>query len=174
MKKMSTNYSRGVEQGGRPTVAPGGMCRAGVVSLTLQPSGRDASGTVVHGSSSQEGVSAERGWFSRAGFLMVGPSFDPHRLLQDRLLLIGPHPHSHFYLLVKGSIKRASQVALVVKNSPDNAGHIRDVGLISGLGRSPGGGNGNPFPFLPGKSMDRGAWWATVPGMAKSLTQLSN
>ena len=105
---------------------------------------------------------------------MVGSSFDPHCLLQDRLLLIDPHPHSHFYLLVKGSIKRASQVALVVKNSPANVGDIRDVGLISGLGRSPGGGNGNPFPFLPGKSMDRGAWWATVPGMAKSLTQLSN
>ena len=175
MKKMSINYSRGAEQGGRPTVAPGGMCRAGVVSLTLQPSGRDASGTVVHGSSSQEGVSAERGWYSRAGFLMVGPSFDPHRLLQDHLLLIGPHPHGHFYLLVKGNIKRASQVALVVKNSPANAGDIKDMGLISGLGRFPWRRKWQPIPvFLPGKSMDRGSWWATVPGMAKSLTQLSN
>jgi len=34
-------------------------------------------------------------------------------------------------------------VALVVKNPPANAGDIRDVGLICGLGRSPGGGNGN-------------------------------
>ena len=73
MKKMSTNYARRPEQGGRPIVTPGGMCRAGVVSLTLQLSGRDAPWTGVHGSSFQEGVSAERGWFSRAGFLMMGP-----------------------------------------------------------------------------------------------------
>ena len=38
---------------------------------------------------------------------------------------------------------RASQVVLVVKNPPGNAGGIRDVGSIPGLGRSPGGGNGN-------------------------------
>ena len=43
----------------------------------------------------------------------------------------------------------ASQVALVVKNSPANAEEVRDLGSIPGLGRSPGGGNGNPF-------MDRG------------------
>ena len=39
----------------------------------------------------------------------------------------------------------ASQVALVVKNPPANAGDLRDMGLIAGLGRSPGGGHGNPF-----------------------------
>ena len=39
----------------------------------------------------------------------------------------------------------ASQVALVVKNSPANAGDARDVGLISGSRRSPGKGNGNPL-----------------------------
>ena len=38
----------------------------------------------------------------------------------------------------------ASQVALVVKNPPANAGDVRDVGSIPGLGRPPGGGNGNP------------------------------
>ena len=38
----------------------------------------------------------------------------------------------------------ASQVALVVKNLPTNAGDIRDRGLIPGSGRSPGGGYGNP------------------------------
>ena len=37
---------------------------------------------------------------------------------------------------------RASQVALVVKNLPTNAGDVRDAGLIPGLGRSPGEGNG--------------------------------
>ena len=40
---------------------------------------------------------------------------------------------------------RASQVARVVKNLLANAGDIRDTGLIPGLGRSPGGGHGNPF-----------------------------
>ena len=40
---------------------------------------------------------------------------------------------------------QASQVALVVKNPPVNAGDVRDVGLTPGLERSPGGGNDNPF-----------------------------
>ena len=40
---------------------------------------------------------------------------------------------------------RVSQVALVVKNQPVNAGDVRDVGLISGLGKSPGGGPGKPL-----------------------------
>ena len=44
-------------------------------------------------------------------------------------------------------IYRASKVALVVKKLPDNAGDIRDVGLIPGLGRCPGGGHGNPLLF---------------------------
>ena len=41
----------------------------------------------------------------------------------------------------------ASQVALVVKNLPENAGDLRDVGLIPGSGRSPGEGNGNPLQY---------------------------
>ena len=54
----------------------------------------------------------------------------------------------------------ASQVALVVKNSAANAGHIRDQGSIPGSGRSPGEGNGNPLQYSCLKnSMDRGAWW---------------
>jgi len=48
---------------------------------------------------------------------------------------------------------RASQVAPVVKNLPANARDIRDAGLIPGLGRSPGGGHGNPTSvFLPAES----------------------
>ena len=42
---------------------------------------------------------------------------------------------------------RASQVVLVVKNPPANAGNIKDVGLIPGSGRSPGGGHGNPLQY---------------------------
>ena len=41
----------------------------------------------------------------------------------------------------------ASQVALVVKNMPANVRDIRDVGLIAGSGRSPGGRHGNPLPY---------------------------
>ena len=47
----------------------------------------------------------------------------------------------------------------VVKNPPANAGYARDVGLISGLGGSPGKGNGNPLQHSRlENSMDRGAW----------------
>ena len=42
---------------------------------------------------------------------------------------------------------RASEVVLVEKNLPANAGDIRDMGLIPGLGRSPGGGHGNPLQY---------------------------
>ena len=49
------------------------------------------------------------------------------------------------------------------------------LGSILGLGRSPGGGNGNPLQYsCLGNPMDRGAWWATVHGAAKSQTRLSN
>ena len=55
-------------------------------------------------------------------------------------------------------IKGASQVALIVKNPAASAGDIRDVGSIPELGRSPGGGHGNPLQYAcPGNSMDRGA-----------------
>ena len=65
----------------------------------------------------------------------------------------------------------ASQVALVVKNPPANAGDIRDTGLIPELGRSPREGNGNPpQDSCLENSMDRGAWQATVQRVAKSQT----
>ena len=53
--------------------------------------------------------------------------------------------------------------------------NAEDPGLIPGSGRSPGAGNGNPlqYPCLE-NSVDRGAWWATVPGVTKSQTQLSD
>ena len=56
----------------------------------------------------------------------------------------------------------------MVKSPPASAGGLRDVGSIFGLGRSPGEGNGNPlqYSFL-GNPMDRGAWCATVFGVAK-------
>ena len=64
-------------------------------------------------------------------------------------------------------------MALVVKNPPANAGGIRDVGLIPGLRRSPGGGHGNPLQYsCMVNPMDRVAWWATVHRVAKSWTRL--
>ena len=57
-------------------------------------------------------------------------------------------------------------MALVVKNPPANAGDVRDAGLIPGLGRSPGGGHGNPLQYSSLENpMDRGACWATVLGL---------
>ena len=53
-----------------------------------------------------------------------------------------------------------------------NAGDIRDAVLIPESGRSSGGGNGNPLQYsCRGNPMDRGAWWATVYGVAKSWIQ---
>ena len=59
-----------------------------------------------------------------------------------------------------------------VKASACNTG---DLGLIPGSGRSPGEGNGNPLQYSCLENpMDRGAWWATVYGVAKSRTRLSD
>ena len=66
-------------------------------------------------------------------------------------------------------------VALVEKNPPANAGDVRDVGSILGLGRCPGGGSGNPLQYsYLGNPMDRGAWQSIVHGITKSQTHLSN
>ena len=59
----------------------------------------------------------------------------------------------------------------MVKNSPASADVSRDVGSISVSGRSPGEGNGNPLHYSSLENpMDRGAWWATVHGVAKNQT----
>ena len=66
-----------------------------------------------------------------------------------------------------------SQVVLVVKNPPANAGDVRDVGLTPGSERSPGVENGSPLPYSCLKSfLDRGAWCPTVHGVTESQTQL--
>ena len=68
----------------------------------------------------------------------------------------------------------ASQVALVVKNLPAITGDIRDMGSIPGLGRFPEEGHGNPLQHSCLENpVDRGAWPATVHGVAQSQTQLS-
>ena len=64
-------------------------------------------------------------------------------------------------------------MTLVVKNPPASAGDIKDVGLIPGSGRSPGGGHGNSLQYSCLENpMDRGAWQATILWVAKSPTRL--
>ena len=63
----------------------------------------------------------------------------------------------------------------MVKNPPDNTGDAGDVGSIPGSGRSPGGRKQQPTPvFLPENPMSRGAWQATVHGVTKSQTRMSD
>ena len=62
-------------------------------------------------------------------------------------------------------------MALVVKNPPATAGDIRDASSISGSGRSPGGGHGNPLQYSCLENpMDRGVWQATVLWLSESDT----
>ena len=59
----------------------------------------------------------------------------------------------------------------MVKNPPVKAGYARDVGSVPGWRRSLGGGNGNPLQHSCLENpIDRGAWRATVHGVAKSRT----
>ena len=68
-------------------------------------------------------------------------------------------------------ILRSFPGGTVVKNLPANAEDARNTGLIPGLVRSLGGGNGNPLQFsCLGNSMDRGAWRAIVHGVTESDT----
>ena len=61
----------------------------------------------------------------------------------------------------------------MVKNMPANAGVVRDMSSIPGLGRSPGGGRATYSRILGWRiHMDRGAWWATVHWVEKSRTRL--
>ena len=63
----------------------------------------------------------------------------------------------------------------VVKNPPANAGDARDIDLLPDSGRSPGEGNGNLLQYsCLEHSIDRGAWWAKVHGVAKSQIWFSD
>ena len=59
--------------------------------------------------------------------------------------------------------------------SKESASSAGEPGSIAGLGRSPGEGNGNPLQYSCLENLiDRGAWWATIHGVTKSRTQLSD
>ena len=69
------------------------------------------------------------------------------------------------------ALKGASQAMLVVKKTLAYTGDVRDGSSVLGLGRSPGGGHGNPLQYSCLENpMERGAWWATVRRLAKSQT----
>ena len=91
--------------------------------------------------------------------------------------------HTYFYIIFSSCFLAltlfllyfcwASQVVLVVKNLPANAGDLREAGLIPGSGRSPGGRHNNPLQCSCLENpTDRGAWRATVHRLAKSWTRL--
>ena len=81
--------------------------------------------------------------------------------------------HVNWYFVYNLNIVGDSQVVLVVKNLPANAGEESDMGLIPGSGRSLGVGNSNPLQYsCLENSMDRGAWQATVHRVTKSQTRL--
>ena len=84
------------------------------------------------------------------------------------------HGISQARVLELGAIAFSNQVALMIKNLSANAVDARDAGLIPGSGRYPGVGNGNWVQYSCLENpMDRGSWWATAHGAAKSQTWLS-
>ena len=71
------------------------------------------------------------------------------------------------------ALKGASQAMLVVKKTVAYTGDVRDGSSVLGLGRSPGGGHGNPLQYSCLENpTERGAWWAIAHGVAKSWTRL--
>ena len=89
--------------------------------------------------------------------------------ISESELDLNPGPHHVLAVRCCIYVYGASQVVLVVKNLPPNAGDIRDVSSVPGWGRSPGGGNGHPLQYsCLVTHMDRGAWRATVLRVAKS------
>jgi len=87
-------------------------------------------------------------------------------IIEENVSQAGTDSFLSLYLMVW-----TSQMVLVVKNLPANAGDVRETGSISGLERSPAGGHGNPLHYSCLENpMERGAWWATVHRIAKSWT----
>ena len=86
-------------------------------------------------------------------------------------MLYSRYPLFTYCVYSRVYIRWASQVVLMVKNPSINAGNVRAMGLIPGLGRSPEGGHANPAQYSCLENpMDRGALQATVHGVAESDT----
>ena len=92
-------------------------------------------------------------------FLIARPGSYPSQFLQMKFL----------ELVLGTSFVQAFQVVLVEKNPPTEERDVTDMSSATVLGRSPGGGHGNPLQYsCLDNPIDRGAWWATVHGVAKS------
>ena len=107
---------------------------------------------------------------------LTGRFFTTRAMWEALSYIIYMHTHTHTHT------HRASLVAQTVKNLPakkkkkkESACNEGDLGSIPGSGRSPGEGNGNPLQYSCLENpMDREAWWATIHGVTKSRTRLSN
>ena len=108
--------------------------------------------------------------------------FSVHGILQARILewvampssrgSSQPRDQTWVSCITGGFFTEPPGKALVVKNLPTDAGNVRDVSLIPGLGRS-AGEHGSPLQYSCLENpMDRGAWWATVLRVTKSQTRL--
>ena len=124
-------------------------------------------------------------WFSQLMALILDPFWEcgpwKKSLSMDTKLEL------RLYLLIKSTFISTCQVInwvgvaqggllqwLNSKESACNAGDAGGMGWIPGLGRSPGGGNGNPLQYSCWENlMDRGAWWATIHRIAENCTRLS-
>ena len=85
------------------------------------------------------------------------------------------HPSIHFLIYPSHLTIHCFPCGSVVKNPPASARDTGDTDSIPGWGRSLGEGNGNPLQYsCLENSMDRGAWWATVHGVTKCQSQLSD
>ena len=119
------------------------------------------------------GFSSKESW-SRLPFPPPGDLPKPGT---DLLSLVSPALTGRFFTTEppgKPDGDTDDEVVLVIKNLPASAADLRDMGSISGSGRSPGEGNGNPLQYsCLGNPMDRGAWQTTVLGITKNQTGLS-
>ena len=98
------------------------------------------------------------------------PGSSTHGIFQARLLEWGAIAFSN--KIPRTALLEGFPGTLLAKNPPDNAG---DPGLIPGLGRSPGEGNGNPLQgSCLENPMNRVAWQAIIHGVAESRTRLSD
>ena len=91
------------------------------------------------------------------------------------LILCFMHSWLLFVILVSAQLMPPQSILPGGSDSKASAHNAGDLGSIPGLGRSPGEGNGNPLQYsCLENSIDGGAWWATVHGVTKSWTRLSN
>ena len=97
--------------------------------------------------------------------------FQDHKTLSLKIIVL---PHSKIQVW-KSTVFNKIMGFPGGSDSKESACSVGDLGLIPELGRSPGGGHGNPLQYSCLENpMDRGAWRATVHGVTKSQTQLSN